>query len=46
MYFIEEKACDIAGTFLRPPVIRRPGIVPPSLRHWCDTSRQIVQLWN
>ena len=46
MHCIEEKTCDIAGALRRPPLIRRPGIAPSSLRHWCDTSRQIVQLWN
>jgi len=28
---IEEITCDIVGTFWRPAVIRRPGIVPPFL---------------
>jgi len=42
----EEKTCDIPGTFRLPPVVRRLGIVLTSLRPWCDTSRQIAQLWN
>jgi len=47
MYCIEEKNCDNIRTFRRPaPVIRRLGVVPPSLRLWCDTSRQIAKLWN
>jgi len=45
MYCIEEKTYDIVATFRRPPVIRRPGIEPPTLRPCCDTSRQRAQLW-
>jgi len=45
MSCIEETTCDIDATFRRRPVIRRPGHCVPSLRPWCDTSRQSAQLW-
>jgi len=46
MYCIEEKTCDIGGTFRRRSVIRRSGHCAPSLRPWCDTSQQSAPLWN
>ena len=36
--------CDIAATFRRPSVIRRPGHCDPSLRPWCDTRDKVAQL--
>jgi len=34
MYRINESICDIVGTFRRPPVIRRAGIMPPCPCLW------------
>jgi len=43
---IEEKACDIVGTFRHPSMIQCTGYCSPSLHPRCDTSRQSAHLWN
>jgi len=46
MYCVEQKHATLLGHLDAPQWFGTRGILPPSLRPWCNTSRESAQLWS